>query len=110
MPRSHLDANLDGLETLLNKRRARGPQRSSVMKRFFHVTGNTLTAAGRGRYRVPNFAVYALDADSVVSTASKIVLCDRRTSDGVLWTFAGVVIDSETGDVVLTFSIAMKES
>ena len=76
------------------------------MLKLFEVA-STLSAANRGNYSMPSFSVRAKDADEAISIASKIVLCDRRTADGVLWTFAGMVWPGMGGDIT-SFSIGMK--
>lgn len=59
----------------------------------FILTNLTLSAPDRGTYLVPDFFVSAPDIDTAVSIATRIVLCDRRTSDGVFWLFAGSLGD-----------------
>jgi hypothetical protein len=76
------------------------------MFKMFRIANSTLSAPDRGNYMVPTFTVWAENADCAIDLASKIVLCDRRTMDEVLWTFAGNVLD-ESRTFVRLFSITM---
>jgi hypothetical protein len=56
--------------------------------KLYYLTDITLSARDRGNYSVPDFAVHAASPDEAADKCSGIVLCDRRATDGILWTLA----------------------
>lgn len=76
------------------------------MIKTYHLTSITLSAPRRGRFAVPNFSVQAATPDEAADLCSKIVLCDRRTTDGILWTLA---FTATSGEELVTFAITMRE-
>ncbi len=58
---------------------------------LYHICDVTLSCPGRGRFSLPAFAVWASSSDHAAWIAERIVLCDRRTSDGALWRLEGAI-------------------
>lgn len=81
---------------------------TNAAAKHFSVENNLLSAAGRGRYQIPNFIVSAESTEIAIDAASRIVMCDRRTPDGILWAFTGTVraVDSDERS---TFSVTMTD-
>lgn len=64
----------------------------------------TLSCSGRGRYSLPEFVVFASSAQEAAWLVERIVLCDRRASDGMLWRIEGSLC---AGDHTRDFVVQM---